>query len=401
VRALAKASVRITLVDRQNHHLFQPLLYQVATAGLSPSHIAMPIRSILSAQRNTTVLLGQVTDIDTAGKMVLIGAKKKISYDILVVATGARHSYFGRDDWTKVALGLKRIEDATDMRRQILLSFERAENSEDPAERNRLLSFVIVGGGPTGVELAGAIAELARKALARDFRHIDPRQARVHLVEAGSRLLASFPESLAANATRALERLGVDVRIGARVSECDATGVVVGGVRIEAGTVLWAAGVTASPAAKWLKTRADRTGRVVVGPWLSPADHEDIFVIGDTAAAGGANGTALPGLASVAKQQGLYVAQLIQARISGSSFTPPFCYKNYGNLATVGRRVAIADFGFVRLSGHLAWWLWGIVHIFFLIGFRNRIAVTWNWLWAYLTFQRGSRLITGHTIGEG
>lgn len=395
-KALAKAPVRVTLVDRRNYHLFQPLLYQVATAGLSPADIAMPIRSILSPQKNATVLLGDVTGIDTAKRTVSAGAKK-ISYDTLIVATGARHAYFGHDDWESVAPGIKKIEDATDMRRRILLSFELAENSEDPAERRRLLNFAIMGGGPTGVELAGATAELARKALACDFRNIDPRQARIHLIEAGPRLLAAFPETLAKAAQRSLERLGVDVRLGARVTGCDACGVTIEGERIEARTILWAAGVAASPAANWLKAEADRAGRVIVGPDLTLPGHPEVFAIGDTAAANDASGKTLPGLASVAKQQGLYAAQLVCARLKGVSKPPPFRYRNYGNLATVGRKTAVADFGCVRLSGHLAWWLWGIVHIFFLMGFRNRIAVALNWLWAYFTFRRGSRLITGRT----
>jgi NADH dehydrogenase len=392
-KALAKAPVRVTLVDRQNYHLFQPLLYQVATAGLSPADIAMPIRGVLSRQRNATVLLGSVTGIDTARQIILIGARE-ISYDTLIVATGARHAYFGHNKWESVALGLKKIEDATDMRRKILLTFELAENSDDPAERRRLLNVVIVGGGPTGVELAGAIAELARKALACDFRRIDPRQARIILIEAGPRLVATFPETLASAAQRALERLGVDVRVGARVTECDACGVVVAGERVEARTILWAAGVAASSAAKWLKADADRAGRVLVGPGLTLPGHPEVFAIGDTAAADDARGNPLPGLASVAKQQGLYVAQVIRARLKGGSSVPPFRYRNYGNLATVGRKIAIADFGFLQLNGHFAWWLWGAVHIFFLIGFRNRIAVSLNWLWAYFTFHRGSRLIT-------
>jgi len=393
-KALAKASVHVTLIDRRNYHLFQPLLYQVATAGLSPADIAMPIRSILSRQRNAVVVLGRVMAIDTATRIVSTDASE-IPYDILIVATGARHAYFGHDEWKSVALGLKKIEDATGIRRQILLSFELAESTGHPAERRRLLNFVIVGGGPTGVELAGAIAELARKALASDFRHIDPRQARVILIEAGPRLLATFPEKLAAAAQRALKRLGVEVRVGQRVTQCDACGVVVAGERIEARTILWAAGVAASPAAKWLQAEADRAGRVRVGSDLQLPGHPEIFVIGDTAAAVDATGKPLPGVASVAKQQGLYVARVVRARLKGVSSAPLFHYRNYGNLATVGRKIAVADFGFLRLSGHLAWWLWGAVHIFFLLGFRNRIAITLNWLWAYFTFQRGARLITG------
>lgn len=395
-KALAKAPVRITLVDRQNYHLFQPLLYQVATAGLSPADIAMPIRSILSRQQNVTVLLGPVSGIDTTRRIVLID-KKEIAFDTLIVATGARHAYWDHDEWESVAPGLKKIEDATDMRRRILLSFELAENTEDPAERRRLLNFVIVGGGPTGVELAGAVAELARKALACDFRHINPRAARVVLIEAGPRVLATFPEKLSMAAQRSLQRLGVEVCVGTRVTHCDASGVVVAGARIEARTILWAAGVAASPAAKWLQAAADRAGRVLVGPDLTLPGDPNIFVIGDTAAAHDATGKPLPGVAPVAKQQGAYVARVIRARLEGGSEATPFRYRNYGNLATVGRRVAIADFGFLRLSGHLAWWLWGAVHIFFLIGFRNRTTIVLNWLWLYFTFQRGSRLITGPT----
>ncbi|MGH6847103.1 MAG: NAD(P)/FAD-dependent oxidoreductase [Methylocella sp.] len=395
-KALAKASVHVTLIDRRNYHVFQPLLYQVATAGLSPADIAMPIRGILSRQRNAIVVLGCVTAIDTATRIVSTDGRE-IPYDVLIVATGARHAYFGRDEWESVALGLMTIEDATDIRRQILLSFELAENTGNPAERRRLLNFVIVGGGPTGVELAGAIAEL-RKALARDFRHIDPRQARIILIEAGPRLLATFPEKLSAAAQRALQRLGVEVRVGEPVTHCDVCGVVAAGERIESRTILWAAGVAASPAAKWLEAEADQAGRVLVGPDLTLPGHPEIFVIGDTAAAVDATGKPLPGVAAVAKQQGLYVARVIRARLKGISSAPHFHYRNYGNLATVGRTIAVADFGFLRLSGHLAWWLWGAVHIFFLIGFRNRIAITLNRLWAYVTFQRGSRLITGPAL---
>lgn len=395
-KALAKTPVHITVVDRRNYHLFQPLLYQVATAGLSPADIAMPIRSILSRQRNATVLLGRVSGVDVTRRIVLI-EKREISYDTLIVATGAHHAYFGHDEWESVAQGLKQIEDATDMRRRILLSFELAENSGDLAERRRLLNFVIVGGGPTGVELAGAIAELTRKALACDFRRIDPRQARVILIEAGPRVLATFPEKLSTAARRALQRLGVDVRIGKRVTHCDAGGVVVAGERIETRTILWAAGVAASPAAIWLGAAADRAGRVLVGPDLTLPGHPEVFVVGDTAATHDATGKQLPGVAPVAKQQGIYVGRTIRARLRGVSEVPPFRYRRYGNLATVGRKVAVADFGFLRLSGHVAWWLWGAAHIFFLIGFRNRVAIALNWLWAYFTFERGSRLITGPT----
>jgi len=395
-KALGKAPVRLTVIDRRNYHLFQPLLYQVATAGLSPADIATPIRAILQRQRNTTVLLGMVTGIDTAARMVELG-DRRIPYDVLVVATGARHAYFGRDDWEPVAPGLKKIDDATDIRRRILLAFEMAENTSDPDERRRLLNFVIVGAGPTGVELAGAIAELARRALAADFRNIDPRAARVILVEAGPRVLAAFPESLSAAACHALAKLGVEVRVGQRVMQCDDCGVVIAGERIEARTILWAAGVAASPAAKWLGAEADRAGRVRVGPDLTLPGHPEIFVLGDTAAATDATGAPLPGIAPVAKQQGGYAAQVIRARLAGRAARPPFRYRHLGNLATIGRKVAVADFGFVRLSGRLAWLLWGLVHVYFLIGFRNRAVVLLDWLWAYVTFKRGMRLITGPT----
>ncbi len=393
-RALGKVPVDVTLIDRHNYHLFQPLLYQVATAGLSPADIATPIRAILRAQKNTTVLLGRVTGIDKAARIVEL-EERRIPYDILIVATGARHAYFGHDEWESVAPGLKKIEDATTLRRRVLLAFEQAENTDDAEERRRLLNFVIIGGGPTGVELAGAIAELAKVALAMDFRNIDPRLARIILIEAGPRVLATFPETLSAFAKTALEKLGVEVQVGRAVTACDASGVIVGGQRVEARTIIWAAGVAASPAAKWLAAEKDRVGRVVVGADLSLRDHPEIFVLGDTAAVAGADGKPLPGVAPVAKQQGAYVGRLIAAREAGKAKRPPFRYRNYGNLATIGRKVAVADFGGIKLGGRLAWLLWGVVHVLFLIGFRNRVAVLLDWLWAYVTFQRGSRLITG------
>jgi NADH:quinone reductase (non-electrogenic) len=394
-RALRHLPVRVTLIDRRNYHLFQPLLYQVATAGLSPADIASPIRAILRRQRNTTVLLGKVTGIDMAGKAVLID-QRRVAYDQLVIATGARHAYFNHEEWERFAPGLKKIDDATDICGRILLAFERAENSNDERERQRLLSFVIVGGGPTGVEMAGAIAELARKALSIDFRNIDPRSARVVLIESGSRVLASFPEPLSAIAKRALEKLGVEVRLGARVSRCDPEGVIVANERIEADTIIWAAGVMASPAAKWLDAEKDPAGRVVVGRDLTLPGHPDIFVIGDTALATAAAGKPLPGIAPVAKQEGAYVARVIAARVCNKPAPAPFRYRHIGAMATIGRKSAVADFGKIRLSGFIAWVLWGLVHVYFLVGFRNRIAVMMGWLWAYVTFQRGARLITGH-----
>ncbi|HVM77989.1 MAG TPA: NAD(P)/FAD-dependent oxidoreductase [Stellaceae bacterium] len=393
-KALGRTPARVTVIDGQNHHLFQPLLYQVATAGLSPADIATPIRAILRQQRNTTVVLGRVTGIDTAARTVEVG-ERRIPYDTLIVATGARHAYFGHDEWEPFAPGLKKIDDATEIRRRILLAFETAENTEDMEEWRRLLTFVVIGAGPTGVELSGAIAELARKALATDFRHIDPRATRVVLVEAGPRVLPSFPEPLSRAAQRALEKLGVEVRLGKAVTRCDAAGAELGGERIEACTILWAAGVAASPAAKWLDAEPDRAGRVKVSSDLTLPGHREIFVLGDTAAASDAEGRQLPGIAPVAKQQGLYAARVVRARLYGKPAPPPFRYRHIGNLATIGRKAAVADFGFVRLSGRLAWLLWGLVHVYFLIGFRNRAAVMLDWLWAYVTYQRGARLITG------
>jgi NADH dehydrogenase len=392
-KALAKAPVEVTVIDRRNYHLFQPLLYQVATAGLSPADIATPIRSILRDQANTQVLLGRVDGIDKAVRVVEVEGRR-VAYDTLIIATGARHGYFGHDDWEAVAPGLKKIDDATKLRHRILQAFEEAETTDNAEERRRLLNFVIIGGGPTGVELAGAIAELAKVALARDFRQVDPRSSRIILVESGKRVLSSFPELLSAFAKKALEKLGVEVRLGHPATVCDAGGVVVDGQRIEARTIIWAAGVAASPAANWLDAEQDRAGRVIVGSELTLPGYPEIFVLGDTAAAPGINGKALPGVASVAKQQGAYVGGLIAARTKGKHEPPPFRYRNYGNLATIGRKVAVADFGRIRLSGRLAWLLWGAIHVLLLVGFRNRVAVMLDWLWAYITFERGARLIT-------
>lgn len=392
--ALRRAPVDVSVVDRRNYHLFQPLLYQVATAGLSPAQIASPIRGILRRQRNATVLMGKVAAIDKAAKTVIAG-DQRVPYDYLIVATGARHAYFGHDEWEPYAPGLKKIDDATDIRRRILIAFEKAETEADPAERDRLLTFVVIGGGPTGVEIAGAVAELAKTALARDFRNIDPRLARIVLVEAGPRILATFPESLSAAAERALVRLGAEVRTGTPVSAVGGDHVMVGAERIETRTVLWAAGVAASPAAKWLDAEKDRAGRVIVNADLTLPGHPDIFVIGDTAAMKDRNGRPVPGIAPAAKQAGAFAATAILARLKGRDFPGAFRYRHIGNLATIGRRAAVVDFGWIRLRGNPAWWLWGLAHIFFLIGFRNRIAVTLDWFWSYLTFQRGSRLITG------
>jgi NADH dehydrogenase len=392
-KVLAGSAFDVTVVDQHNYHLFQPLLYQVATAGLSPADIASPIRGILAKAGNINVMLGKVSGIDTARRDVLAEGRR-IPFDYLILATGAQHAYFGHGDWAAHAPGLKTIDDATYIRRRILLAFEKAETESDPAERARLLNFVIVGGGPTGVEMAGAIAELANRALAKDFRSIDPRCARVILVEAAPRLLTPFDPSLSAAAKASLEQLGVDVRLGTAVTALDDAGVSIGADRIEARTVVWAAGVMASPAGLWLGAETDRAGRVKVTGDLSVPRHPDIFVLGDTALATGADGKPLPGVAPVAKQQGQYVAELLLARASGKT-VPPFRYRDFGSLATIGRKRAIVQMGRFKLKGFIAWLLWSVAHIYFLIGFRNRLVVATNWLWNYVTFQRGTRLITG------
>jgi len=392
-KALARAPAQIVVIDERNYHLFQPLLYQVATAGLSPADIAAPIRGILRRQKNAHVMLGSVTGIDVAERAVIL-RDRKVSYDYLIVATGARHAYFGHDEWAAVAPGLKKIDDATKVRRKILIALERAEDEEDAQERRRLMTFVVVGGGPTGVEMAGAIAELAKVALAKDFRAIDPTMSRIILIEAGPRVLPVFPERLSAVAKRSLERLGVEVRLGVRVTDCDAEGVKVGEERIESRTIVWAAGVAASAAAKWLDAKHDQLGRVIVTRDLSLARYPEVFVIGDTAHVCGESGQPLPGIAPVAKQEGKYVANVLRARIVGRLPPPQFRYRHLGNLATVGRTAAVVDFGFMRLTGLIAWFVWGLAHISFLIGFRNRFAVALHWLWAYVTFQSGARLIT-------
>ncbi len=391
---LAGAAADVTVIDRRNHHLFQPLLYQVATAGLSPAQIASPIRAILRSAANVRVLLGRVTGVDMERRTVTL-EDRMLAYDHLLLATGARHAYFGHDDWEKVAPSLKKIDDATAIRRRILVAFENAEAEQTTEARRRFLTFVVIGGGPTGVEMAGAIAELARVALRHDFRNIDPREARIVLVEAGPRVLAAFPPTLSDAARKSLERLGVEVRLGTAVTQCDEAGVTIGDDRLEAATIIWAAGVAASSAAKWLGVQPDRVGRVVVGPDLTVAGHPEIFCIGDTAHVRGADGQPLPGLAPVAKQQGAYVARVLRARLAGKPASGPFRYRNFGTMATIGRRAAVADFGWIRISGTLAWLLWGAVHVSFLIGFRNRLVVILDWLWSYVTFQSGARLITG------
>jgi NADH:ubiquinone reductase (H+-translocating) len=392
-KALRDAPFDLIVVDRHNYHLFQPLLYQVATAGLSPADIASPIRGILRDQKNATVILARVSRIDLKRKQVEAEGLR-IDFDHLIIATGAQHGYFGNQHWAAYAPGLKTIDDATDLRRRILLAFEKAETEPVAAERHRLLNFVVVGGGPTGVEMAGAIAELAKRALAMDFRSIDPRCARIILVEAGPRLLPSFDPSLSEAARRSLEQLGVEVRLAAAVTDCDCQGVSLGGERVESRTVMWAAGVMASPAGNWLGAQTDRAGRVKVAADLSVPGHPDVFVIGDTALALDENCKPLPGVAPVAKQQGQYVAELL-ARRAREEEIPPFRYRDFGAMATIGRKRAVAEIGRLKLSGFLAWVLWSVAHIYFLIGFRNRVAVVTNWAWNYVTFQRGTRLITG------
>jgi NADH dehydrogenase len=391
-RTLQRANAEITVVDRQNHHCFQPLLYQVATAALSPADVAWPIRHILRSQQNATVLMADVSGIDAEQKKVHTDSGD-IPYDFLVIATGAMHSYFGHDEWSDVAPGLKRIEDATRIRRSILIAFEQAEIMADPEEQRRLLTFVIVGGGATGVEMAGAIAEIARQTLSADFRRIDPRSARIVLIEAGPRLLPAFLPAQSDYVRDTLMRAGVTVMTDTMVTKCDARGVDLNSDRVDASTIIWAAGVVASPAAKWLSAEADRAGRVKVQPDLSVPGHLDIFVIGDTAAVADSNGRPVPGIAPAAKQMGQYVGKLIAARIAGRITTKPFRYMHLGDLATIGRHAAVVKFGILRLRGFIGWLFWSVAHIYFLIGLRNRFIVAFSWLWSYLTFQRGARLI--------
>lgn len=393
VNDLKGAGVRITLVDRRNHHLFQPLLYQVATTILSTSEIAWPIRHLYSDRPDVTTLLGEVQGVDAAAKAVTLRDGNVLNYDTLVLATGATHAYFGRDEWEPVAPGLKTLEDATTIRRRVLLAFERAETAQDPAEREALLTFIIVGAGPTGVELAGIIAELAHKTLPKEFRNIDTRKAKVMLVEAGPRVLPTFVPELSDYALKALADLGVEVRLGKPVTQCTAEGVQIGDEFIPCRTISWAAGVQASPAAKWLGIPADRAGRAIVEKELTAPGLPDVFVIGDTASVMQESGTPVPGVAPAAKQQGAYAAKVIRARLTGK--TPPvFHYRHQGSLATIGRSAAIADFGRIKLKGGLAWWIWGIAHIYFLIGTRSRFAVAWSWLWIFLSGQHSARLIT-------
>jgi NADH:ubiquinone reductase (H+-translocating) len=394
-RRLAGATAQITLVDRRNHHLFQPLLYQVATASLAAPSIAAPLRQVLRGQRNLTVLLDEVVGIDLAARRVQC-AHGALDYDFLVVATGATHAYFGHDDWERFAPGLKTLDDAFLIRRRILLAFEHAERETDPARRQAWLNFVVVGGGATGVELAGTLIELARHTLSREFRRSDPRRASVRLIEAGTRLLPAFDPELSEKARQQLEQLGVEVHTGVAVTDIDADGVKLGERRLFARTVLWAAGVAASPVGRLLGTTLDRAGRVRVLPDLSLPGHPEVFVIGDLAAIEQADGQPVPGVAPAAKQMGRHVGSTLRTRLRGSDERSPFIYRDAGSLATIGRMAAVAQWGKLKLSGFPAWSVWLLAHIYFLIGFRNRLVVMLDWAWAYWTHQRHARIVSGN-----
>ncbi len=392
-RKLARAPVSITLIDRHNHHVFQPLLYQVATAGLSPSDIAAPIRWILRGQRNARVLLAEVTGIEVEARQLRLEDGSSMPYDYLIVAAGAAHSYFGHSEWARYAPGLKTLDDALEIRRRLLLAFERAERETDPARQRHLLTFAVVGGGPTGVELAGMIVEIARHALRREFHAIDPESARVVLIEAGPSILTTFPDSLREAARRSLRRLGVEVWENAMVTGIEEGAVRIGSDLVPAHTILWAAGVSASPLGRSLGAPMDRAGRVIVTPDLSVPGHPEIFVVGDLAGLTQPDGTSLPGVAQAAKQTGAHAARNVRRRLEGST-SMPFRYRDPGNMATIGRAAAVADFGWLRLSGFVAWLFWLFVHILFLVGFRSRLSVMLQWAASYLTYQRSARLIT-------
>lgn len=396
-RALGRSPCAVTVIDRRNYHLFQPLLYQVATAALSPADVAWPIRGLLSRQENARVILGRVSGVDTRAREVLTEDGGRYPYDYLILGTGARHHYFGRDaEWEPFAPGLKKIDDATEIRRRVLTAFEEAEGTPSATLQRRLLTFVVVGGGPTGVEMAGAIAELARHTLRRDFRRIDPRQTRVILAEAGPRVLAQFPEHLSRKAAAALKRLGVELRLGVPVTDCSAEGAVIDGERIPAATIVWAAGVIASPAARWLGAAADRAGRIIVEPDLGVPGLPNVYAIGDTVAIHDDAGRPVPGVAPAAKQMGAHVGRAVARHIAGQAGADePFRYRDAGAMATIGRGAAIARIGRLSLSGYPAWLLWALAHVYFLIGNRNRVSVALSWVWIYLWHSRGARLITG------
>lgn len=389
VRALKNAPVRVTVLDRHNHHTFQPLLYQVATAAVSPADIAWPVRSILRKQQNADVLMCAIKSIDTKARIVH-ASRHDLPYDYLVLATGVTHSYFGHDEWQNAAPGLKSLTDATRIRSRILISFERAETADTEEDRKRLLTFVVIGGGPTGVEMAGAIAEVARHALRYDFRHIDPRSARILLIEGGPRILPTFPEDLSAYTQRSLEKMGVEVMTNSMVTDVRRDGVSLGDRKIESEAIIWAAGVVAGPAAQWIGAEHDRAGRIKVGSDLSVPGHPEIFAIGDVAVLE----KPIPGIAPAAKQMGKYVGKLIAARAIGRPFDKPFKYSHAGDLATIGRKSAVVNLPYMKLKGFIGWLFWSVAHVYFLIGLRNRLMVALTWLWSYFTYQRGARLIT-------
>jgi NADH:ubiquinone reductase (H+-translocating) len=397
-RRLRNVACEVTIVDRHNHHVFQPLLYQVATAGLSPGDIASPIRWILRKQQRLRVLLANVEHIDSRARQVKLDGGDTLPYDYLIVAAGATHSYFGHDEWAGAAPGLKTLDDALAIRRRLLLAFEEAEREHNPVYQRRLLTFVLIGGGPTGVELAGALGEIARQALRSEFDAVDPAIARIILIEAGPSILPSFPDALRESARRALVRLGIDVRVGKAVTKVEEGAVWIGDERIEAHTILWAAGVAAAPLAGDLGPGLDRAGRVIVEPDLSVPGHPGVFVAGDLASFTHQTGKPLPGVAQVAKQEGTHAAANVARLIAGQP-TTAFRYRDPGNMATIGRNAAIADFGFLQVSGYLGWLLWLFIHIAFLIGFRNRLSVMMQWAAAYLTYQRSVRLITRNPPG--
>lgn len=400
-QALKQAKAEITVIDRRNFHLFQPLLYQVATAALSPADISAPIRSVLRDQANARVMLDKVTGVDRERRLVLTEGGRSVPFDYLVVATGARHSYFGRDaDWADFAPGIKTLDDATRLRARILLAFEKAELEPDPERRRALLTFLVIGAGPTGVELAGAIAELARKAVTRDFRTITPESTTIVLIEAGPRILPSFRAELAEAAAASLQAMGVTLKLGQAVSEVSAEGVSIGERHLPASTIIWAAGVKASAAGRWLAAETDRAGRVRVEPDFSLPGAPEIFVIGDTAAHADEEGRPLPGVAPAAKQAGAHVGALIAAHLAGAAPPARFRYRDRGAMATIGRKSAVVDLGRLRLTGLPGWLLWSLAHVWFLVGFRNRVSVATSWLWSYLTWERGARLITGQEIAR-
>src|SRR3569833_838598 len=394
IKALKGVDADITLIDKRNHHLFQPLLYQVATTSLAPAEIAWPIRQLVHKRQEATTMLGKVVGVDTKANVVRLESGTEVPFDYLVLGTGARHAYFGHDDWEPYAPGLKTLEDATAMRRRLLIAFEKAEIETDPEKRKALLTFAIIGGGATGVELAGAIIELARITLRQDFCNIQPEEARVVLIEAGPRVLANFKPEMSAYAETALRELGVEVELGQAVTAVHAEGVEYGGKALSAGTIIWAAGVLAAPAAKWLGAEADRSGRVKVASDLTVPGHPNIFAIGDTMTITNGNGKPVPGIGAAAKQGGTHAARVITARLGGNTAALPFHYAHLGDIATIGRSRALIDFGWIKLTGWIGWWAWGLAHIYFLIGMKNRIFIALNWLWIYLTGYRSARLIT-------